>query len=216
MGTLYWQLNDLWPVVSWSSIDYLGNWKALHYEVKKSFENILISTEEKENSLHIYIVNDTFKSINKILSLSLIDFYGKIIYEDQLQVESPENSSKVVFTLPLKSLKFDRKSTVLRVNLGEYEYLHYFSRPKDLKLFENEINPEISGATEIENKNDGFRITLISKTLQKNVYIDADSKGKWSDNYFDLLPNQSKTIYFYTENKALPKLQFKTLNQLIK
>ena len=48
MGTLYWQLNDCWPAVSWSSIDGLGNWKALQYQAKKAFENIIISTTQTE------------------------------------------------------------------------------------------------------------------------------------------------------------------------
>ncbi|WP_310993359.1 beta-mannosidase [Aequorivita marina] len=224
MGTLYWQLNDLWPVVSWSSIDYLGNWKALHYEVKKSFKNILISAEEKNDSLNIYIVNDTFKTVKETLSLALMDFSGGIIYEKQIQVESPENSSEILFTLPLETLNFDKASSVLKLNFGESEYLHYFVRPKDLKLLENKIEIEIESEIEIQVKEELktkvekhiFKITLFSKTLQKNVLLAADSKGRWSDNYFDLLPNEPKTIYFYTNSETPPKLQYKTLNQFIK
>uniref|UniRef100_A0AAU6WW94 beta-mannosidase n=1 Tax=Chryseobacterium endophyticum TaxID=1854762 RepID=A0AAU6WW94_9FLAO len=51
MGTLYWQLNDCWPVVSWSSIDYLGNWKALHYQVKRSFEAMAVLVEKKKKHM---------------------------------------------------------------------------------------------------------------------------------------------------------------------
>ena len=216
MGTLYWQLNDLWPVVSWSSIDYLGNWKALQYKVTNSFENILISSELNNDSLQIYIVNDNFKNKNETLSLSLMDFSGKIIYEEELQVESPENSSKVVFSLALKALQFDKTATLLKVNYGESEYLHYFARPKDLKLFEDEVKVEVEN--EIETKIDQhiFKISLYSKSLQKNAFLSADIQGKWSDNYFDLLPNQPKTIYFYTDSKTPPKLQYKALNQFIK
>ncbi len=255
MGTLYWQLNDLWPVVSWSSIDYLGNWKALHYEVKKSFENVLVSTETvsagrpaKNDSVAIFIVNDTFKNISDTLSMELIDFNGRQIFQEKIFVESPENSSKVVFTLPLENLKFDKAFSVLKVKFGESEYLHYFSRPKDLKLVENDTSTEsilspveglsnrkieieidtsaplsnrkIEMEDEIGVKTDSFKnafsITLTSKTLQKNVFLNADVKGKWSDNFFDLLPNQPKTIYFYTHSKSLPKLRYKSLNNLIK
>lgn len=235
MGTLYWQLNDLWPVVSWSSIDYLGNWKALHYEAKKSFENILVSAEEKNDSLHIYVVNDSFETIKETLLLSLMDFSGKIIYEKQLQVESPESSSKALFSLPLETLEFDKAASVLKVKYGESEYLHYFSRPIDLKLFEIEISEEIKSRCQVERTRNLigsskprfidsdekelctiFLITLNSKTLQKDVFLSADSKGKWSDNYFDLLPNQSKTLYFYSESETPPNLKYNTLNQFIK
>ncbi len=211
MGTLYWQLNDCWPAVSWSSIDYLGNWKALHYKAKKAFENVLISAEEKNDSLQIYVVNDSFKKLSEALSIKLIDFDGTTIYEKQMVAESAEGSSEIVFTLPLKTLNFDKTFCVLKVSFGKSEYLHYFVNPKDLKLSENEIEIE----TEIEKVKEGFKVTLSSKTLQKDVFLTADEKGKFEDNFFDVLPNESKTILFTTESKTTPKLKLKTLNQFI-
>ncbi len=213
MGTLYWQLNDCWPSISWASIDYLGNWKALHYQAKKAFENVLISAEEKNDSIKIYVVNDTFENIKDSLFVKVIDFDGKIIYEDKLLAESPENSSEVLFLLPLKNLKFDKNFAVLKINFGESEYLHYFAKPKDLKLKKGEMKIEIEN--QIEKMEEGFLIKLSSKTLQKNVLLIADEKGKFEDNFFDLLPNESKTIFFSTEIKIAPTLSFKTLNQLI-
>ncbi len=214
MGTLYWQLNDCWPAVSWSSIDYLGNWKALHYQAKKACENVLISTEQKNDSLNIFVVNDTFDTISDSLSLKLIDFEGNIIYENRISVESPQNSSEILFSLPLKNLKFDKSFCVLKVNFGQSEYLHYFVSPKDLKLTKDKKETEIS--IEIDKTKEGFRVTLSSKTLQKNVFLMTDTKGKFEDNFFDLLPNESKIIFFSTENKNTPKLQYKTLNQFKK
>lgn len=213
MGTLYWQLNDCWPAVSWSSIDYLGNWKALHYQVKKAFENVLISAEEQNDSLHIFVVNDTFEKISGQLSMKLMDFDGNVIYVKQIAAESPENSSEVLFSLPLKILKFDKTFCVLKVNFGGSDYLHYFAKPKELKLKKWENDIEIK--TEIEATKGGFLITLSSKTLQKYVFLMADKKGKFKDNFFDLLPNEPKIIFFSTENKTAPKFTFKSLNQFI-
>ena len=48
MGSLYWQLNDCWPGASWSSIDYYGKWKALHYNIKKAFSPVIVSHELKD------------------------------------------------------------------------------------------------------------------------------------------------------------------------
>ncbi|WP_410006672.1 beta-mannosidase [Aequorivita nionensis] len=210
MGTLYWQLNDCWPAVSWSSIDYLGNWKALHYSAKKAFDNILISVEEKNDTLNIFVVNDSFKNIKDSLSVKLMDFDGTVFFEKQINAESPENSSKIMFSLPLETLQFHRKSCVLKISFGKSEFLHYFVKPKDLKLSKSEI--EIKS----EKVKDGFMITLFSKTLQKNVFLIANEKGTFGDNYFDLLPNEPKTILFSTESKSPPKLEYKTLNQFIK
>ncbi len=230
MGTLYWQLNDCWPAVTWSSIDYLGNWKALHFQAKKAFENVLISTEEKNDSLKIFVVNDTFEIIKDSLSLKLIDFDGTVIYENNFFAESVENSSEVLFSLPLKTLKFDKRFCVLKVIFGESEYLHYFAKPKDLRLKKEEIevrcqvarsrdlslqsNSKVLDCVRRDNCS-GFLITLTSKTLQKDVFLSTDEKGKFEDNFFDLLPNESKTILFSTESKTVPKLKLKTLNQLI-
>ena len=55
MGTLYWQLNDCWPGASWSSIDYYGNWKALHYTARKFFNPLLLSIVDDHNSIDVYI-----------------------------------------------------------------------------------------------------------------------------------------------------------------
>ena len=61
MGSLYWQLNDCWPVASWSSIDYYGKWKALHYSTKKAFQPILISFYKTENQLELHVISDLIR-----------------------------------------------------------------------------------------------------------------------------------------------------------
>lgn len=230
MGTLYWQLNDCWPAVSWSSLDYLGNWKALHFQAKKAFENVLVSAEEKNDSLHVFVVNDTFEIIKDSLSLKLMDFDGTVIYENKFFTESAENSSDILFSLPLKTLRFDKRFCVLKVNFGDREFLHHFVKPKDLRLKKEEIEvrcqvvrsrdlslqskPKVLDCSRTDNCS-GFLITLTSKTFQKDVFLSTDEKGKFENNFFDLLPNEPKTIYFMTENTHVPKLKIKTLNQLI-
>ena len=69
--------------------------------------------------------------------------------------------------------------------------------------------------TEIIQNETGFSVVLRSETLQKDVFLANNSKGKWEDNFFDLLPNKSKTVRFFTENKNPPIISIKTLNQLI-
>ena len=66
--------------------------------------------------------------------------------------------------------------------------------------------------TKTEN---GFQIVLTSSTLQKDVFLFCNNKGHFSDNYFDLLPNEIKTIHFETEGKSLDDLKIKTLNGLL-
>ena len=93
MGSLYWQLNDVWPVTSWSSLDKLGNWKALHYQVKRSFENVLISVEKEENVYKIYIVNDLLKDLKGKVKFSVVDFNGNKHWTNDKDVIILSNSS---------------------------------------------------------------------------------------------------------------------------
>lgn len=209
MGTLYWQLNDCWPVVSWSSIDGLGNWKALHYKVKRAFENLLIATEEKSDSVSVYIVNDTFSEVKNTLEMELFDFSGNLICEEQFPFISAPDSSLRAAVFPLGDCHFDPVASVLRIRFAEAEYLHYFTKPKALQLQQGSIK------TEIVSTETGFSIRLSSETLQKDVFLSTKDKGVFDENFFDLLPHTSKTIHFKTADKSTPRLTIKTLNQLI-
>lgn len=78
MGTLYWQLNDSWPVVSWSGIDYYGNWKALHYQAKRAFAPLLINPIHENGNLNVYLLSDRLEKLTGLtLEMQLIDFKGK-------------------------------------------------------------------------------------------------------------------------------------------
>ena len=60
MGTLYWQINDNWPVASWASIDYYGRWKALHYMAVKFYAPVALSIQKLDNEVNVYLENETF------------------------------------------------------------------------------------------------------------------------------------------------------------
>ncbi|MFT4611118.1 MAG: beta-mannosidase [Gammaproteobacteria bacterium] len=208
MGTLYWQLNDCWPAVSWSSIDYFGNWKALHYQAKKSFENVLISAIIEDNQVKIYIVNDHLEPVSGQLKVSLIDFQGNNSIEyNKEQITVFRSSSKLVFNKDL-TIK-DKSTSFLRVTFDNKTQLVYFNKPKDLKLDTAPIKKTITKTT------NGFQITLKSTTLQKNIFLYTKTKGHFSDNYFDLMPNTEVEIEFKTEAENLEGLDIKTLNDLV-
>jgi beta-mannosidase len=209
MGTLYWQLNDCWPAVSWSSIDGLGNWKALHYNVKNAFANMLISAINKNGDLNIYLINDSFSEIKETLTITHLDFFGNVLSTDQKNINCMPNSNEIVYNFPLKQMKFDMYSTFLKLNFGEIEQLYYFVKPKELSLKNEDIK------TNIEVIENGFVVTLISETLQKDIFLNSSTKGRWSDNFFDLLPNKPKTIMFATQSKNPLIVEIKTLNKLI-
>nr|WP_321236590.1 glycoside hydrolase family 2 protein [uncultured Psychroserpens sp.] len=209
MGTLYWQLNDCWPAVSWSSVDYFGNWKALHYQAKKSFENLIVSFEVNTNILKTYTINDNLKNVSGTQKISVLDFDGNELMFLTNVITAKTNTSELQHTFDLTNIKTNLSEVVIVSEFNTVKSIYYLVKPKDLKLKKAPIEQTI---TKISN---GFQITLKSVTLQKNVFLHTKQKGHFTDNYFDLLPNESVTIEFETEERTLDDLKIKTLNDLL-
>ena len=209
MGSLYWQLNDCWPAVSWSSIDFFGNWKALHYHTKKAFKNVLISNDIKDDILDTYIINDYSDSFNGMLTIKFLDFNGNVILEQSEGFDIQPNSSDIKHTLDLSTLNINRNNTVIISEFGDNTTYSYLVKPKDLQLKKAPIVQSITKTTK------GFQVSLKSSTLQKNVFLYTKEKGHFSDNYFDLMPNESIVVDFETEANNLTDLKIKTLNDLL-
>ena len=209
MGTLYWQLNDCWPGISWSSIDHFGNWKALHYEAKDAFENVLISFERHNDRVHVYIVNDLITSLDESLEMKLIDFGGNVLWSASKQIKVSSSSSNLVNSFSIDSgLTSKWNQVLLQVNFGNSKSTYFFVKPKELALKNNEIE------LDVEKVNKGYLISMSSISLQKGVMLSTTAKGHFSDNYFDLHPNEIKQVLFKTEASSVGKLSFNCLNKV--
>lgn len=199
MGTLYWQLNDSWPVVSWSSIDYYGNWKALHYQAKRAFAPLLINPIQEGDSLSVYLMSDKLEQQDQLsLEMRLIDFNGKTFNKELVKsVTLPANTSFRVYQKNLASLLIpeQRKECFLQLTLKDKsgrklaEETHFFDRTKDLKL------PETSVSYKMKQMDGQCELTVSSPKLVKDLFIQVPEQGaRFSDNFFDLLPGESKKI----------------------
>ncbi|MDW9381745.1 beta-mannosidase [Chryseobacterium sp. JV558] len=187
MGTLYWQLNDCWPVVSWSSIDYLGNWKAFHYQAKRSFEPVLVSIAETDKSYDVYLISDLMKELKADIKFELIDFKGKTLWKaNQSDVVNADVSKKIRSISKTELAQFNLSEAVLKISSEKdiiFQKLFFFNKPKDLKLSKPNIKIKKISPTEIEISTDA---------LTKDIYLIGDTH--FSDNFFDLLPGTSKRI----------------------
>ena len=106
MGSIYWQLNDCWPVTSWSTVDYYNNWKASQYQVKRSYENVIISIEEQSDSCKVFVISDLkHQAEYDHLIAELFDFSGKLLWSNTQLVSIAANSSKVYFSFDKSILK---------------------------------------------------------------------------------------------------------------
>jgi beta-mannosidase len=209
MGTLYWQLNDVWPAVSWSSIDFMGNWKALHYKAKRSFENVLVSSKVEGKVFKTWIVNDHLSEISGELNTKLIGVNGEVYWENNRSITVQENASQFIVEHDFSTIPFDKKRAVLVSTFNNQTSYSFFVKPKDLKLDHSKIKTTIKKTTE------GFEIILSSEKFQKDVFLYTDVKGHFSDNFFNLLPNIPISINFKTEAKTFESLKFKSLNEFL-
>ena len=210
MGSLYWQLNDAWPSISWASIDYYGNKKAFHYKLSEMYAPILLGMDENANgSYNLWISNDLQRDINGRVRILVEDMKGKQMYAFSEVVDIKANSC---YRLP-ESIKINvskkRKSECFaRIILMEEdtvlsERLHFFVYPKDLKLVKTELEPKVTFA-------DGkYTLEFNSKVFVKDVFVSTTEAGEFSANYFDVLPNTTKTITFVPEDKEKNDLKFK-------
>ena len=206
MGTLYWQLNDCWPVTSWSTIDYYGNWKAAHYQVKRSYEPLLISFEDVKNQINIFLINDLLKNNKGQLLISINDFQGETKWTKKLNINIDANSSKNVMTILKKDFKkWSNGNHYLKVSfeneIDTIYSMYDFEKPKNMNLQKASLTWKI-----IDNKT----IEIQTNTFAKDIYLYAENV-KFENNFFDLEPYQKLLINFEGNFKDL---KIKCLNNI--
>lgn len=141
MGSLFWQLNDCWPAVSWSAIDWYGEPKALWYAARESYGSVLVSPAIEDGAVRVWIVSDEPEATPCTLDLEMVDFAGDLLWSRSIDVELPPSSSERYFEMPLeRALRGrDPSSVVLKAEVLGYgsvlarKHL-YFVPPKDLDL----------------------------------------------------------------------------------
>ncbi|MFD1875153.1 beta-mannosidase [Hymenobacter bucti] len=202
MGSMYWQLDDCWGVASWSSIDYYGRWKALQYYAKRFYSPVLVSPHEEGENVRIYVVSDQQAATPATLNVRLLDFNGKVLYKQSAALQVEPLTSKVYLDIPkAKLLKGqDSKKVVLSCELQAggttlSTNTHYFALPKEMALPKANITATWQPATDST-----YQVTLKSKTLAREVWLSlAQGDGFFGDNYFDLLPGETKVLTFKSE-----------------
>jgi beta-mannosidase len=199
MGSLYWQLNDCWPVASWASIDYYGRWKALQYYAKKFYDDTIVSPFAHDGKIDVYVVADNLQPQTGTIHTRLLDFSGKVLAEQTKDVQIAAQSSAIAFTLdqkeflatadPTKSfLVFDLDVAGKRVSRNTI----FFGAMHDLDL---PVAPKIDAAIAKAADGSGYIVTLKSPVLARSAYITfADHDAQFSDNYVDVLPGEPVTI----------------------
>jgi beta-mannosidase len=198
MGSLYWQIDDCWPVASWSSIDYTGRWKALQYYARRFYSELLLSPHEENGSLNFYIVSDRPQATGAQLNVSLLDFAGHTLWTEQKTIDVAGLNSKSYLAVPLSTMLEgkDRKGVFVLAELlvggKRVSSNHHFFEPyKNLAV----QRPQISA--DAVRTPTGFKVTLSSDKFARAVYLAAGKQaGFFADNYFDLIPGKKVEVEF--------------------
>lgn len=225
MGAIYWQLNDCWPVASWSGIDSFGRWKALHYYAKRFFAPVLLSAARQETKVELNIANETMTEVNCMVSWTLRNDSG-ILRKGSVEACVEALNSKTCIELDfgdiLKSHK-DKMKTYLVYSLvsdgREYagETL-LFVKEKHFEFADPEIKAEV------HEGESGFEISVMSCSLAKHVEISLeDMDCVFSSNYFDLSPQKPELVYIRKDElpaglhkeQIQDKLRFRSIYDIV-
>jgi beta-mannosidase len=187
-GTLYWQLNDCWPVASWSSLDYFGRWKALHYAARRFYAPLMLSIEDEPPCQSIFVSSDLRKKWNGTVQWSLETLDGNILSSGAKAVQVAPSGVTAVEKQDYSEFLNDdtRRDLVFIAELWEGEkclarQTAFFVPTKHLSLADPQIDSRIT-------LNDGtLAIKLSARSLARLVECSlAGADVIFSDNYFDL------------------------------
>ena len=197
-GTLYWQLNDCWPGVSWSTIDYFGRWKAAHYSARRFFAPLLVSVEDKGSRLGLFVTNDHNQIWTGMLRWSLMTLDGEVLSADEhIFMAMPTATAMLeIFDFSGRFNDGNRRSVVLVVECLQDDQpvsmqVVSFVPDKHLQLKKTAIHLDFAlNGAEVE-------VTLSSSSLARYVEVALDGVDIiFSDNYFDLPPRKPRQVHF--------------------
>jgi beta-mannosidase len=200
MGSLYWQINDCWPVASWSSIDYYGRWKALQYYARRFYNDLLISPTAQNGYFKLFVVSDRPKPVAAQIRVTLMDLDGATLKSFVREATIAPLTSRTYFDLRVPELLngTDGKNAVVYCELlvnGKTVSSHdfFFAPFKELSFSKPAISAEVLPIR------GGFSVKLSTDKFAKAVYLSvAEHDGFFSDNYFNLAPGREVTVEFHS------------------
>lgn len=216
MGVLYWQINDNWPVLSWASIDYFGNWKQAHYHAKRFFAPLMICAYQlNKDEVEIWAVNDASEKLDISASLKLVDFEGLESKKQSYKFSFDGAGARKLATLAVDKFVSERNQFFLYMEISgkgkkgvSYSHAneHFFTEYKRCELADAKVDYSI------KNVKDKYFVILKTDKPVFFLNLETENSGIFSDNSFTLLPGTEKLVeYEARDGKPLKNLKIKHL-----
>jgi beta-mannosidase len=219
MGTLYWQINDVWPAASWSSIDYYGRWKALHYYVREAYKEVLVSPYIADENLKVKVVSDRNGEIDAVLDLKTMSMDGAVLFQESIPIKIASNACVDVFGESLNtifpdsskekgfvvaSLKEAGNKIASNVFFTSYANKYTYAEPK----------PQIT----VQAVDNGFKLRIQSKHLIRGLYLHTDEEADFFEsNYINVLPGEPVEVMVHSSSDIAEfekQLKFNSYNKI--
>jgi len=189
-GVVIWQFNDCWPGPTWSAVDYLGRWKALHYMTRRFFAPVLISglSDAKTGAMTLYVTSDRMTDAAGVLSWHITDTTGQELVNGSITIQIPSRTSAIATTLQLGEKLRDAGAANLLAWIdlqidGQMvsSNLLFFVRPGELNLVDPKLTAEVRGTRDI------FDVTLHAEHPALWVWIELEgADATYSDNFLNV------------------------------
>ncbi len=201
MGTLYWQINDIWPVASWSSLDYGGQWKLMHYMARRFYNlvNVVAVPNADNSEIALRAINDTGASVALALQIKAVTVTGesRVVFSGNADV-GPDAALTVanvsILDLGADEFLFFTWTDGAGTMLGENDYF-----PKPYKAY------ELVDATVTASWSDRDGLAVLTLESDKPAFFataSVDAPGYFSDNALTLLPARKAELVFHPRHGA--------------
>ncbi len=196
MGSLYWQLNDVWPGASWAGIDWYGRWKALQFHARRFFAPVTVAALRKDGRTSVNLISDRTRPLRGELRLRVLGLDGKLLRDERNSLMlAPLSSTRVAHYADADLLgKADPRTTVAVFELsveGEpaSRDVVYFTAAKDIGWLAPGLRAELRA------EGSGYALDLHAENLVRALWIDfGDLDAELSDNALTLLPDESISL----------------------
>ncbi len=218
MGAIYWQMNDCWPVVSWSGVDYYGRYKALHYAARKFYAPVAHSIHPENGGFTVNVVNETREDKTVTVRWGLCRNDNTVLRQGRVRETVAALSAKDVLTLPVENPSAGDTYFYADLYDGNGEFImrqtELFTEPKAFAW----LDPEISVTARVADG--GTELEFTAKNFARDILVDFQSRDVvLSDNVFSLVDGRPYRILAKTDGDTqtlLEDLTVRCVNKIYK